>query len=226
MSLNPKLKDHLETAIFSLKLEEHPYFQALLSGKVSKSQFLKSQIEFSHAVSFFSRPMAQVISNIPETIPRMAIVDNLWEEHGKGIPEKVHGQTILTLIDRLGGNSSEIDQTSLTPNIEIFNQSLRGASAFEDYRFAASMFGAIERTFVDISGMICSAIINNGWLPEGKITHYSLHKEIDIIHAEDFLKVVNNDWDNEDHRKTIKDGVMFGAYLFTNVYSGFYSDLS
>lgn len=225
MELNPSIKDFLETAVYNLQVENHPYFKALLSGKISKQEFINDQIEFSHMVEFFNRPMALVISNIPHATKRMAIVDNLWEEHGKGVPENIHGRTILTLIDRLGGDSASITEKSVTTNVRLFNQSLRGAAAFEDYRFSTAMFGGIERTFVEISSLICRGITENGWLPEDKITHYALHKELDILHAEDFLKVSNDDWDNSEQQQNIKEGIKFGANMFLNVYSGFYNDL-
>lgn len=225
MSLHPGLKDFLESSVFNLKLAEHPYFRMLCSGKMSKEQFLKSQIEFAPLVQFFNRPMAQVIANIPDAVLRIALVDNLWEEHGKGVPEKVHGKTIMTLIDRLGGDASKVDQNNPSANVRIFNEALRGASAFESYRFAAAMFGGIERTFVDVSSLICQAIVDNDWLPAERITHYALHKEIDIQHAEDFLMVVNRDWDHSEHQRVIKEGVQFGSYLFANVYTGFYHNM-
>ncbi|WP_081063725.1 TenA family transcriptional regulator [Burkholderia multivorans] len=226
MSLNSALKDHLESTVFNLKLHENPYFKMLCSGAMSKGQFLQSQIEFAPLVQFFNRPMAQVIANIPDAILRIALVDNLWEEHGKGVPEKVHGKTILTLIDRLGGDSAKVDQSRPSSNVRIFNEALRGASAFEGYRFAAAMFGGIERTFVEVSSMIFQSIVDQSWLPADKVTHYGLHKELDIQHAEDFLMVVNQDWHDPIHQREIKDGVQFGASLFANVYTGFYHNIT
>lgn len=225
MLLVAGLKNCLEDTVLNLEVGNHPYFSMLATGKMSKQQFLKTQIEFAPLVQFFNRPMAQVIANIPNPHLRMAIVENLWEEHGKGVIENIHGKTILTLIDRLGGECPEPSPGSLTSNVRIFNEALRGASAFEDYRFSVAMFGGIERTFVDISTIICRAIIDQEWLPADKITHYALHKEIDIQHAEDFLRVVNEDWQDATSQKIIKDGVEFGAHLFLSVYTGFYQSL-
>lgn len=224
MSLNSSLKEVLENVVESLNISEHPYFKKLSNGEMTKEQFLNSQIEFAPLVSFFNRPMALVISNIPDALLRMALVDNLWEEHGKGNPEKVHGKTILKLIDRLGGDSSSINDEP-TANIKIFNDALRGASIFQSYQFATAMFSGIERAFVDISSIICQSIIDQGWLEEEKITHYGLHKEIDIQHAEDFLHVVNSDWEKNESIDEIKSGIEFGAKLFLNVYTGFYNNI-
>ena len=159
MSLPAGLKDYLETEIHALKLEQHPYFSGLINGRISKQAFLDSQIQFAYLVRFFSRPMASVVANIPNDVKRMAIVDNLWEEHGKGNPERIHGKTIVTLIERLGGDTSVLASNNISPGIEIFNTALKGIATFEDYRVSASVFGGIERTFVDVSSLICQAII-------------------------------------------------------------------
>lgn len=226
MSLHAELKNHMESCVSELNLPENPYFKTLCSGEMSKQQFLSSQIEFAPMVYFFSRPMAQVIANVPEAAPRVALVGNLWEEHGQGVMEKVHGKTISILIDRLGGDSSRVDMSKPSPNARVFNETLRSVSSFEDYRFAASMFAGIERTFVDISTMIFQSIVDGGWLKPSQITHYGLHKELDIEHAEDFLKVVDKDWSQPQFQPLIKDGVRFGCHLFANTYVGFYNNMA
>jgi pyrroloquinoline-quinone synthase len=223
--LNQAIKDHLESIISSTDLEKQVFFQVLRKGEISKHQFLKTQMEFSHMVAFFNRPMAMMVANIPNAQKRMAIVGNLWEEHGQGVPEKIHGKTILTLIERLGGNVDDINEDSYTTNVKIFNNSLKSIAASENYQFSAAVFAGIERLFVEISTEICDAIVKNNWLPLDRVTHYALHKEIDIQHAEDFLKVVNNDWDTPEHQKSIKDGIKFGIELFLNVYSGLYNNI-
>ncbi|MEI7374812.1 MULTISPECIES: TenA family transcriptional regulator [Dickeya] len=223
MSLPVDLKDLLETTTYAMNVAEHPYFSKLINGEISKQGFIDSQMQFAHLVQFFSRPMASMIANIPNAQRRMKIVENLWEEHGKGIPDKIHGRTILTLIDRLGGNAKDLEKTPISANIEIFNVALKGIATFEDYRLAAAVFSSIERIFVEISSLICQAIIKHDWLPEEKITHYALHKEIDIEHAEDFLAVVEEDWANNDEesKELIARGIRLGASLFMNVYTNF-----
>lgn len=225
MSIHAELKDHMESCVSELDLPRNPYFKMLCSGEMSKQQFLKSQIEFAPMVYFFSRPMAQVIANVPEVAPRIALVENLWEEHGDGVMENVHGKTILTLVDRLGGDSSKIDMDRPSPNARMFNETLRSVSAFEDYRFAASMFAGIERTFMDISRMIFRSIVDGGWLKPNQVAHYGVHKEVEIEHAEDFLKVVDKYWSDSKVQPLIKDGVRFGCHLFANTYVGFYNNI-
>lgn len=221
MSLHRELKECLELSVSQLKLTEIPYFNKLCSGEMSKRVFLNSQIEFAPLVHAFSRSLALVIANIPDALNRISLVENLWEEHGRGVKANVHGQTILALIDRLGGMSSDIDMNKPSVNARIFNEALRSVSSFEDYRFSASVFAGMERTFVDVSTMTYQSIVDCGWLEESRIIHYELHRELDIQHSEEFLLVVNKDWkDSEASRALIEGGIRFGSRLFANFYVG------
>lgn len=221
MSLHKELKECLELSVSQLKLTEIPYFNKLCAGEMSKGEFLNSQIEFAPMVHNFSRSLALVIANIPDALNRISLVENLWEEHGRGIKDKVHGQTILGLIDRLGGVPSDIDLNKPSINARIFNEALRSVSSFEDYRFSTSVFAGIERTFVDVSTMIYQSIVGCGWLEESQVIHYELHRELDIQHSEEFLLVVNKDWGESEHsRALIEGGIRFGAGLFANFYVG------
>jgi pyrroloquinoline-quinone synthase len=221
MALPIGLKDYLETTVGSLRLEAHPYFSNLLNGNTSKSAFVESQKHFAYMVKYFSRPMASVIANIPNAITRSALVANLWEEHGQGDPQRIHGRTIVTLVERLGGDVDALPEDEVVPVVDVFNSALKGIAAYQDYRLSTSVFGGIERTFVDVSHLICKGIISRGWLPEGQITHYSLHKEIDIRHAEEFLEVAAESWGDPDGQVLIKRGIRLGARLFANVYTEF-----
>lgn len=227
MNLPQDLKNFVENSIDELNLREHTYFSNLLSGQYSKEQFIQSQNQFSYLVKHFSRSMASVIANIPSDLTRTAIVGNLWEEHGHGDPAKVHGKAILTLIDRLGGDSNQLNEKYASESIRIFNIALRGISVFEDYRISTAVFGAIERVFVNISSLICEGIIEQGWLTEDRVIHYALHKEIDTKHAEEFLEVVVDDWNHdEESKELVKVGIRLGLRLFTNVYSDFARELN
>lgn len=222
MPLNPGLKDALETINASLRIPERPWFVALNAGQVPKGAFLKSQVEFAHLVRFFNRPMAQVIANIPDSKRRMAIVGNLWEEHGNGLAEDVHEKTIMTLIHRLSGTIPTLSDATYSTNIKTFNHALRSIAAFEDYRFSSAVFAGIERSFVDISTQIYEAIVSNRWLQPEQITHYRLHREIDIRHAEEFLEVASDQWNMVEQRAKILAGLELGGQMFLRVYDGFY----
>ena len=222
---NIVLNLYLEESVKNINLEDISFFSSLIEGEITKEQFIESQLKFSHAVMYYSRPLAICIANIPNAVQRMPVVGNLWEEHGKGNKNDIHENKIITLISRLGGNVNNINKDNKSINVLIFNQLLRGVSSFEDYRFSVAMFAAIERLFVDISSCICNAIKSNNWLEADRITHYELHKEIDIIHAEELLKVVEKEYQKAEGKLLVQQGVKFGLEIFINLYVGLYKEI-
>jgi len=99
---------------------------------------------------------------------------------------------------------------------------LKSISAFEDYRVAVGVFAGIERIFVEVSEQVVYAVLKYNWMPKELITHYGLHKEIDIQHAEDFLKVIEDRWDEDETKRLVERGIQQGMNIFINVYSEFY----
>lgn len=225
MELNSELKNYLESTINALNLPEMPYFKALSAGKLSREQFLETQYAFAVMVFSFSRPMAQIMVNIPDALLRTAMAENLREEHGQGTSEDAHCDAILTLISRLGGDPAKVNIQQPPMNARIFNETIRDVCSFADYRFSVAVYAGIERTFADVSTLVYEAIKNQGWLEETQITHYGSHKGTDIEHVENLLKVVNESWAETELQDLIKDGIKFGSDLLVNAYTSFYYNL-
>jgi hypothetical protein len=202
----------------------NPYFRALADGSLSRDDFVETQAQFYLAVLFFSRPMAALAAKIPYADLRMEVVRNVWEEHGEGDPARVHGTTFVTLMERLAGlGARELSERALWPEVRIFNTTLAGACVLDEYLIGAGMMGMIERTFCDVSRFIGQSIVARGWLAPAQMTHYTLHEELDIKHAQDFFDVLAPAWAaSADNRYYIEQGLRMGATLFDNLYTGLY----
>lgn len=201
--------------------QNNPYFVALKKREFEKSDFIQTQEHFYHAVNFFNRPMAVVAAKIPEQKLRLQILKNVWEEHGEGDVSKFHQATFKELLRRLGSDR-DVDDMSLSPHVRLFNTTLTGASVMDDFAVAVGVFGIIERMFVDISNMIGHAIVDNGWLESDQVIHYSLHKELDVRHSKDFFDILESFYGEK--RYEIEQGIMMGAVMFINLYTGLYHD--
>lgn len=202
----------------------NPYFRALVDGSLSREDFVETQAQFYLAVIFFNRPMAALAAKIPYAALRMEVLRNVWEEHGEGDAERVHGRTFVTLMERLAGlNEQELSRRALWPEVRIFNTALAGACVLDEYLIGTATLGIIERTFCDISRLIGAAIVDRGWLKADQVIHYSLHQDLDIKHAQDFFNVLGPAWDeNIENRYYIEQGLRMGATLFDGLYAGLY----
>jgi len=143
----------------------NPYFTNLKSRSFPLEDFLETQIQFYFAVVFFSRPMAALAAKIPEARLRVEVVRNVWEEHGEGDETRVHGDTFLALLERLGGiRLQEINGRALWPEVRIFNTTLAGACVLDEHLIGVAILGIIERMFCEISSWIGHGIVENGWV--------------------------------------------------------------
>jgi len=106
--LREDIREVLEQEVLNYDLKKHTYFKSLTDGSMNKEVFLQTQEQFTYMVEYFSRPMSLLISNIEDELTRMKIVENLWEEHGNGDPEKIHARTIFEFINNMRGGEIQI----------------------------------------------------------------------------------------------------------------------
>ena len=123
--------------------------------------------------------MAILAAKIPTPALRLEIVRNVWEEHGEGNLEKIHRNTFIEFLSRIGNVSNEdIEKRYLWPSVRIFNTTLVGACTLDEYLVAVGTMGIIERMFCEISAWLAQGIIDRGWLETDNLIHYNLHKRI------------------------------------------------
>jgi pyrroloquinoline-quinone synthase len=204
----------------AVAIDQNPYFRALRDGHFSRADFVATQAQFFFAVRFFNRPMSTLAARIPHDPQRLKIIRNVWEEHGEGSLALSHPQTFLDLLQRLGTNPVEVMKQQIWPEVDQFNLTLAGVCAMEATPAGAATLGIIEHLFVDISGWIAQAMIDNQWLSEADLTHYSLHKTLDERHSQDFFDIAEPDLVT--HSDDIERGLRLGACAFDTLYRGLF----
>lgn len=198
------------------------YFRDLSDGRMPREVFVDSQIQFSHAVGFFSRCLAALISRLPTSASRAVLVHNLAEEHGldeerpaAGFrPQFAHDRTFAKFLETLG---SAGDATPRPP-VRAFNLALLGACSAETPGFAFAALGMIEYAFAEISAEIGRQVVERGWVTPEELTHYSLHAEIDKRHAAELFEAAERAGEDSG---SIRAGLAFGHYIFGRLYLDF-----
>ncbi|PCJ52235.1 MAG: hypothetical protein COA79_24210 [Planctomycetota bacterium] len=213
----------IEQILQEINHQDNPYFTKLLNKEFKKDDFIETQIQFYFAVIFFSRPMAALAAKIPTAELRLEVIRNVWEEHGEGNIDSMHGNTFLILLDRLGSISTQdIDSRALWPCVRHFNTTLIGACVLDEYLIGVGMMGMIEHMFSQISGWIGKGIIENDWIQKDQLIHYAAHEDLDVKHSEDFFNVLKKSWEKKSDRYYIEQGLRLGAYMFNLLYDGLY----
>ena len=114
------MQQRIDEILEECKFRENPYFKALQDGSFEKEDFIETQIQFFFAVVFFSRPMAILAAKIPTPHLRLEVVRNVWEEHGEGNLDKIHRNTFVEFLKRIGDISTEDIDKRLVGGLACF----------------------------------------------------------------------------------------------------------
>jgi pyrroloquinoline-quinone synthase len=203
--------------------KDNPYLRALEDGSMSREDFVETQIQFLFAVVFFSRPMAALAGRLPRPQMRVALIENIRDEHGDGRLTVCHENTFLELLARLGVDRDYVDSRTLWPEVRAFNTVLAGLCTLDDALTGLAALGMIEDLFSAISANIGRNIVKRGFLPERDIVHYTTHETLDVAHAEGFYSGLYESYDKHPRlRYEIEQGLEIGAYSFITMYEGLY----
>jgi pyrroloquinoline-quinone synthase len=194
------------------------YVRGLHDGSLSREDFIETQIQFFFAVVFFSRPMLALAGRLPRPELRLALLDNVADEHGHGKLRLSHESTFLELLARFGVSPAAIESRALWPEVRTFNTALSGLCLLDDVPTALSALGMIEDLFSAISGRIGQGIAARGWLPLAEIVHYATHETLDEIHADSFYSPLEANYDQPRARYQIQQGLELGGHLLVDLY--------
>lgn len=205
-------------ALARLDLAEHPYFRGL-AHDFTREDFVETQIQFLFAVVFFSRPMAALAGRLPRPEHRLALLENVADEHGHGNLSFSHERTFLELLSRLGVGLDDIERRALWPEVRAFNTTLAGVAMLDDTLTGLAVLGIIEDLFARISTSIGKGIVARGWLSADAIVHYTTHEQLDEAHAEGFYAQLRGPFSRHPrHAYQVEQGLDLGAYVFLRLY--------
>jgi pyrroloquinoline-quinone synthase len=204
----------------------NPYFTGLREGTFERLLFIRTQLQFFHAVRFFPRPMAALMSRLPNSETRRGLLHNLAEEHGLddetgGIRAAMaHDKTFAAFLGTLGVDADAVALEPEGHGVRAFNLALLGACMTEPPPFAFASLGIIEYAFADISALIGEAVVKHGWIAPEKLVHYKLHALIDKQHAAEFLTSAECTCRSGGlPMNLIEDGLEFGLHIFDQLYA-------
>lgn len=217
------MRDYLAALKRRLAPADSPYLRALHDGSLTRDEFVATQVQFLFAVAFFSRPMAALAGRLPRPEMRLALLENVADEHGAGNLRFCHESTFLALLARLGVTPEQIERRALWPEVRAFNTVLVGACALDDTLTALAALGIIEDLFAGISASIGRGIVARGFLARDQVVHYATHEALDVDHAEGFYRELEGPYARHPrHAYQVQQGLELGSYAFLRLYEDLY----
>ncbi|WP_426745413.1 iron-containing redox enzyme family protein [Myxococcus faecalis] len=203
--------------------ESSAYLRALRDGTFERGDFVETQRQFFAAVAHFTRPMAMLASRLPRPELRLPLVENVFDEHGRGTLSHGHEHTFRLLLERLGASLDGLHDDTSWPEVRKFNVALTGIAAFESTHTGLAVFGIIEDLFSGISLELGQGIVARGWLAADQVVHYPTHATLDEEHADGFYRQLDAPFASDaSARRDIQQGLLLGGHLFLGLYDDLY----
>ncbi|MEO6774426.1 MAG: iron-containing redox enzyme family protein [Kofleriaceae bacterium] len=195
----------------------HPYFQWMKLEPTAQAEFCRSQVPFCYAVEAFSQSLAAVLARIPRLEARLALADNVAEEHGRGNQLASHKRTFVQFLRALGATQDEL-HADCPVYVTAFNHALLDFCLAQPHPPGAALLGIIEYLYIAISTDIGATVDARGWAAPGSQRHYDVHKDLDVTHAEDLLMLARPSWRDPDARAQVAHALLLGAHWFWQLY--------
>lgn len=196
----------------------HPYFTWLASDSATRPAFLATQLPFRFAVEAFSRALAAVLARAPVLEARMALADNIAEEHGHGDVARTHKQTFAGFLRSLGASDDDLNAPCPIA-VTAFNRALLDHCLVERHEVGAALLGIIEHLYVYISHTIATTIAARGWVGPSGQQHYTVHEQLDVVHARDLFALARPAWSAPMLRPSLATALALGAHQFWRLYA-------
>jgi len=214
-------RDTLDEAVALIGSEydfsAHRYFLWMAAPGTTVHDFRQSQAPFRFAVEAFSQSLAAVLARIPRLETRLALAENVAEEHGHGNHLASHKRTFVQYLRALGATAEEL-HSDCPVMVSGFNHALLNYCLAQPHPPGAALLGIIEHLYVSISGLIGDAIHARGWAAPGTQRHYEVHKQLDIGHAEELLALARPAWKEPESRAQVAHALLLGAHWFWQLY--------
>ena len=212
------MHDYINNLKKNTPIDSELYFRSLQNDTMTLDAFKESQTNFYGAVCYFSRPLFTLCSRLDNYADRLNILENIFDEHGNGNINESHGNTYKKYLINLGVSEKTIEKYSNHISVSNFYSKINQIVKEDNIHKAIAMYGIIEDRYTEISSFIAKTALKNNWLEESKLSHYSIHEELDIHHAKLFYNLIEKKWSNNESKKHIKNGLIIGNELILKLF--------
>jgi pyrroloquinoline quinone (PQQ) biosynthesis protein C len=207
----------------SSPIERHPFLSRLGEGAFSHEQAQRAAVEIYHVVDHFPRLLAALLANLPQWTWRMALVENLFEEHGRMEPARVHVETYKVFLTGLGVELEELAVARPAIPVIAYNRAMLDLCLHHPYAEGLGALGVVEEIVARASRLVArfcrerseQAGPTGSWSMLG---HFADHEVLDLTHAHEIYTIAAQAARVEG-QAPVRRGMELGWYYHRRLYS-------
>ena len=184
MTLEPdRVEKELTEVMNEQWFEERPFMRDFAEGRVPKEKLARFGVSYCFQVDQFKRFVAAVYANAEHRDVRELMLENLWEEHGEGEPDRDHTALVAKFARALGASIPDPYDVEPIPESREWVQRILRVCREEHFAvgLAAISFGIEARTHT--MAFLGQVYRDRYGLSQDDLEFFFMHLEADQEHA-------------------------------------------
>ena len=189
------------------KILNHAFLNRIKDGWLNKKQLKYFVGQYGIYCRYFPRFLAAAAANIPDDPTRMAIVENLWEEHGEGVLAKSHRILYNNFAKAAGFTAKQLENVEALPTTEICIENLLDLCRNQHFLVGLGALGPGTEYFTnDEYRIIESGMKQYDFLSADDIEFWTVHISLDEHHYSDMVDAIKVWANTDENRQLIRKG--------------------
>jgi len=215
---NIKLLADIDQEVMERDLLKHPFYQAWSEGALSIESLRGYAVQYYKFVNMFPRMLSAVHSNCEDLVTRQSILENLAEEENL---EKPHPMLWLNFANALSLSTEDITNSKSLEETEKALEILMDICRNRHYLAGSAALYAYESRVPEIAGTKIDGLKKYYGISDEKgLEYFTLHKDVDVLHAEIWRNVISSEEVGEEVKSEIIDSVKEAMSAFNMILDG------
>jgi len=171
---------------------DHPFIHRLEDGWLNRRQLQYFAGQYYLYCFHFPAFLSACAANVPDDETRMAIIENLWEEHGEGDITKSHRTLYLRFAESIGMSKKDLEEIPKLSTTQICVENLLTLCKHEPFLVGLGALGPGTEYFTNQEYIkIQTGLRTYGDLSEEDIFFWTAHISLDEDHYADMMAPVS-----------------------------------
>lgn len=203
-TIEPELFEDSLLAILRENSFRDPMFDAVRSGSMSRLGVRLWTLQASLVVREFTRFISAIHSNCPNREAQQLLVENLWEEHGQGRPERDHYALVRKLARSLGATDSDLDNIKPLPETARYIDHCFDLTRNATFIESITVIGIGVESFIPVFfGALAASLCSQYGLSPDDVEYLSVHVGEDETHSRRALGLIEAYADTNEIRENV-----------------------
>lgn len=202
------------------RVVEPAFIRRLTAGDVTPDGVRTFACEYLYYCERFPRVVCAVAMNVPEDRTRLALVQNLWDEHGQGDVNQSHRELYYRFVEALGLDLTDARERASTVTRKYVDD-LFGYCQNSGFLHGLGALGpGTEYTTTRQYSSIVDGLSGSGFLDENALEFFRVHIEGDPMHFSDFTRALGPFLSDSASCTAVREGAVFALETETVFWEG------